>query len=290
MSTAWLGVRPLFIDQEGTLAAEPPSVAAARNRFTDRQQLAEYAVKNLDLVRVWCAGRGLRVQFRPERLRAKALARLLYLLSDCGDVRVGLDYFRDGWHHELVGHGDAARQRIVALVEESASFGVAGAVLAKAVDLDELRGRNPLHDLVQSWHGRLDWRQFGLLLERTRDCTGGRFVLFEHDRDRAAFLFRDFGAGLPHWAKDSLARSNGRALGDLHPDPFGKATTVAYRQALESLSPSAAAMDANIRWPGHGMLRSRYWRLLLPVMDPAGRFWLLSASLADTGIDLRKAG
>ena len=289
MTSYWLGTRPMFIDQEGTLGVQPATLAAVSGKFADRQQLAEYAVKNLDLVRVWCGTRGLRVQFRPDRISANALTQLLYLLSETPDTRVGFDYFRDGWHHELVGNGHAAIARVVALVEE-ARIDATGSVLAELVDPAALSAHNPLHDLIENWRARVRWREFALFIDRACERSGGRFVLFEYDRDRGAFVFQDFGAGIPEWAKHSLANFRGRALADLHADQFGRSCTFAYGEALEKFSPTVQVVDANIRWPGYGTLRSCYWRLMLPMTDPAGRFWLLSASLADAAIDLRKTG
>jgi hypothetical protein len=127
-------------------------------------------------------------------------------------------------------------------------------------------------------------------MRRAYERTGGRFVLFEHDRDRDAFLFRDFGVGIPEWAKYSLATFRGRALGDLHGDHFGRSCAFTYRDALQKLAPTVQICDANIRWPRYGTRRSCYWRLVLPMVDPAGRFWLLSATLADAAIDLRNVG
>lgn len=285
-----LGTRPLFIDQEGTLRVEPAPVAALNRRHWNGERLAEYAVKNLDLVQVWHGRRGLRLKFRPERISAKALTRLLYLLSDAPHTRVALEYFGDGWHQELVGDGHAAIARLVALVEETMRSDASGAVLFEPVDAAALRDRSPLHDLIVNWRARPGWREFGLFVERARERSAGRFVLFEHDRDRGAFLFRDYGTGIPEWAKHSLAAFRGRALADLHADQFGRSCTFAYRDALEKFSPTAQVVDARIRWPVYGTRRSCYWRLILPMADPAGKLWLLSASLADAAIDLRKAG
>ena len=92
----------------------------------------------------------------------------------------------------------------------------------------------------------------------------GRYVLFEHDRDRHAFVFRDFGAGIPEWAKYCLSGARGLVVENLHDDPFGLACTVAYRQTLEKFSPTLQVVDANIRWPKYGTLRSCYWRLMYP--------------------------
>ena len=282
-------MRPLFIDREGVLSAEPPVILAHNEGSADRQSLAEYAVKNLNVVRAWPGPRGLRLQFRPERIGAKTLARLVYFLWDGPDSRVLLNYFRQGWHHELVGNSQAAIARILALVEE-AKIDASGAVLAQSVDLAILRDRNPLHDVVQHWKRRLGWRDFASFMDRACEHSGGRYVLFEHDRDRHAFVFRDFGAGIPEWAKHCLAGARGLPVENLHDDPFGIACTLAYRQTLEKFSPALQVVDAKIRWPQYGTLRSCYWRLMLPIADPAGKLWLLSASLADTAIDLRHAG
>ena len=281
-------MRPLFIDREGVLSSEPP-VVVALNGPADRQSLAEYAVKNLNVVRAWPGPHGLRLQFRPERIGAKTLARLVYFLWDGPDSRVLLNYFRQGWHHELVGNSQAAIARILALVEE-AKIDSSGAVLAQSVELAMLRDRNPLHDVVQHWKRRLGWRDFAHFIDRACEHSGGRYVLFEHDRDRHAFVFRDFGAGIPEWAKHCLSRTRGQLLDDLSDDQFSRACTFTYRDVLEKFSPALQVVDANIRWPQYGTLRSCYWRLMLPIADPAGKIWLLSASRADTAIDLRHAG
>lgn len=290
MKTISPGTGPVLINHEGVLEEELHYSFSANDRPLDARQLAEYAVKNLHFVRLCSNPRGLRVQFRPDRVRPGALARLLYVLSDCRDVRVVLDYFSDGWHHELVGGGAAARNRILALVERATTADASGAVRWRTVEPGTIRGRSPLFDLVESWQSRLGWRDFALFLDRVGERTGQRFVLFEQDRDRADFLFRDFGVGMPEWAKRSLTQFRGRGVADLHADSFGRSCNFAYRQTLEQFAPTVQMVDATVRWPGYATLRRRYWRALLPLSDPAGRLWLLSASLPDADIDLRKAG
>jgi hypothetical protein len=277
----------LFIDREGAVRSEPDDVAALRGNFADERQLTEYAVKNLDVVRVWPGRRGLCVQFRPERLGMKALAQLVYLLSDARETRVVLSYFHLRWCHEIVSSTERAVARILALVDV-VKVSSSNAVLAQPVELAALRG--PLHDLVQHWKRRLSWRDFAQFVDRACEYADGRYVLLEHDRDRHAFVFRDFGAGLPEWGKHCLSANRGRLLDDLPDDQFGRACTLAYGDALDKFSPMLQAVDANISWPKYGTLRSCYWRLMLPVTDPAGRIWLLSASRADPAIDLRNAG
>jgi hypothetical protein len=282
MKDSFLGTRrPFVIDPEGRLRLAPALGLPDRPADIRRPELA------YDQVRVWRTERGLRVRFRPDRTSAQALTRLLYLLAEWPS-RVALEYSTDAWKHELVSTGQAAVARVVALDAMRADD--TGAVLFESVEPGLLRDQSPLHDLVDHWTARLGWRDFACFVDRASERASGRFVLFEHDRDRNTFLFREFGAGIPEWAKYSLATFRGRALGDLHGDQFGRSCTVAYRDALEKLSPTVQRVDANIRWPRYGTRRSCYWRLVLPVADPAGRLWLLSATLADAAIDLRKTG
>jgi hypothetical protein len=278
-----------FIDREGMLCSELENVVALREEFVDERGLTEYAVKNLDVVRVWPGPRGLHVQFRPERLGMKALARLVYLLSDAQETRVVLSYFHRRWSDEILTSTERATARILALVElvrEPSS----DAIFARSVQLDALHSRSPLHALAQHWKRRLSWRDFAHFVDRASDYADGRYVLFEHDRDRHAFVFRDFGTGLPEWGKHCLSTNRGRLLDDLPDDQFGRACSAAYGDTLDRFSPMLQAVDADISWPKFGKLRSRYWRLMLPITDPAGRIWLLSASHADPAIDLRHAG
>lgn len=290
MTDLSLSTRPLFIDQEGTLRVEPAPIAVSNGQFGNGRRLGDYSVKNLQRVQVWRGSRGLRVRFRPDRMSAKALTRLLYLLADAPHTRVALDYFTDAWHHELVGNGGAAIARILAVVDEARRTDATGAVLFRPMTPAALRDCSPLHDLIEHWRARFGWRDFALFVDRARERSAGRFVLFEHDRDGDAFLFRDFGIGVPEWARHSLVAFRGRGLAELHADQFGRSCVFAYRDALERFSPSVQVVDAKIRWPAYGTRRSCYWRLMLPMADPAGRFWLLSASRADAAIDLREAG
>jgi hypothetical protein len=278
-----------WIDPDGALQAEPRRALVLHNRFGTGLPLQDRAAEDLEIVRLWRGDRGLRVRFRPARIGDKALTRLLYLLAEW-PMRVALEYFIGGWRHELVGNGQDAVARVIALGDEAMRTEATGAVRFEAVEPATLRDRSPLHDLVENWSPRFGGRDFAPYLSRASERAEGRFVLFEHDRDRDAFLFRDFGAGIPEWAKYSLATFRGRALGDLHGDQFGTLCSLAYRDALERFSPTVQMVDANIRWPSFGIRRSCYWRLALPMVDPAGKFWLLSATLADAAIDLREAG
>ena len=271
----------MLIDQEGSLRVAPALGVLDQTIVGGRLQDASHQVH------VWRSDLGLRVRLMPDRTSARALTRLFYLLAEWPN-RVALEYFTDAWKHELLGNGSAAIARIVAL--EAMRADDTGAVLFELVEPATLRAQSPLHDLVDNWSARFGRGDFARFMERASERTSGRFVLFEHDRDRDAFLFCDFGAGIPDWAKYSLATFRGRALGDLHGDQFGAACNFAYRDALEKLSPTVQMVDANIRWPRYGTRRSCYWRLVMPMADPAGRLWLLSATLADTAIDLRKAG
>jgi hypothetical protein len=277
----------LWIGQDGALQSGSRRALVLRDPFGTGGPPQDRAAG--DVVQLLRGDRGLRVRFMPARVGDKALTRLLYLLAEW-PRRVALEYYIDGWRHELIGSGQDAVARVIALGDEALRTEATGAVRFEAVEPATLRERSPLYDLVENWSPRFGWRDFAPFLSRASERAEGRFVLFEHDRDRDAFLFRDFGAGIPDWAKYSLAAFRGRALGDLHGDQFGAACNFAYRDALERLSPTVQMVDANICWPRFGVRRSCYWRVALPMVDPAGSLWLLSATLADAAIDLREAG
>lgn len=279
-------MRSVFIDAGGHVHSALPAAISDGQAALGAEGLARYAVKNMEYV--WAAEgpSGVSVHLRPSRLSPSALAAVFYYISDVNPDRVALTYFTDSWRSELVPGCLRGIARLAELVE-AAGVGQSRNIVAQEISLRDHNAAGELQALTTLWKPRVTWREFADFLGKVSEQTRDRYVLFEHETAQDTFVIRDFGAGIPDWGKDYLASAKGRSIEDLPDYDFRRFCASKYQKAVRDLSPRLEKIDARIYWPRHGTRTSKFWRLTLPVIDPADRIWLLSATAADANINLR---
>jgi len=280
-------MRAMYIDESGDLQHALPSSVAVGIPTLGIDGVSRYAVRNMGLIWAIETRNGLAVHLRPSRISPTALASLMFFILDSDPDRVVISHFTDEWRSELVRGAKAAVDRVSNLVQAEDVAQARGIV---AQDVALTTGANDrLVSLAREWKPRVTRHELKAFLADACARSDGRYVLFGHDQDRQTFVVDDFGAGIPEWGREYLAASRGRGIESLPDYDFRRFCTSRYSRVVEEFKPRLEKIDARIYWPQFGTRRSTYWRLTLPIAGPDQKMWLLSATAADAGIDLRRA-
>ncbi len=114
----------------------------------------------------------------------------------------------------------------------------------------------------------------------------GRWMVFDVEaKSKRVDIFRR-GAGYPMY--DPVLSGPSKKNVDELQDPIYRDWVLkSIRQVAESGEPDFSDVDAYIAWPRFGDMRTRYWRMIVPLGRSNGSTRLLAASGSDSGIDLR---
>ncbi len=280
-------VLDLFFDEHGEQrdAASPSlrrSLDAAESGFDFRR----FMIVNAGWVSVVRADKDLVLALRPAKVSPKAFAGALFFLADQRDLPATLEVH------------DGTRQTRYPFASIGALVSAACEIAAQAQDagVDRFRRRAasreaarkaPLAvELVRIWReldGVLDMERMWRLLNKG---FGGRYIVISPSR--SGFEVDAMGAGFSELARYWRSK-NGRVRVVDQPDVrYGRWVSNAYEDALNWGAPLVEQVDCDIEWPQEGTRRHCYWRVIAPFRSAAGSPALLSVSLPDSGISLRR--
>jgi hypothetical protein len=251
---------------------------------------SDYTVKNLALVVLRAQDSIVEVRFRPTVVGDVALAGAMYWIGDYRPERTLLCHFDDNtnaWRHSVGGRWDRTLNRISYLVS-AAKAQASKAVVTKELSPEQLPRNSCLSKALSQWKaasGFYERSAFHVLLGATLE---NRYVVCSTPRRSQDFIISAVGSGLPRFAHEWLSRTIGKRAQDQPDSHYGQSCVNTYLQVLERNQPLLEDVDAIANWPDYGPTRRRYRRLILPFRDEKGVTRMLSATLPDSDIDLRK--
>jgi hypothetical protein len=254
---------------------------------TRERTLEDLAIINVGVIAVDISEDALHVRCRPAVVSGRAIGALTYLLLDHASSPVTISWYNRDWE-----------------VEHAPNALTAVSFVSYALELKGYWSPGSTHERIYTQHSRQaeqKWHQvralvspltsglhapqtYAALLDRP---LGGRWTIFDFDKAQGT--------------ADMIARGNGYPV--LHPifstsekcqdlQTLGDAQYRAW--VLDCLTCVAASnrprfddVDALVDWPRFGTMRTRYWRLMVPLVSRGRVCRILSASGNDSGIDLR---
>ena len=281
-------MQTLLFDDRGELwDAKSRTLAESLQASLSGEDLLSYVVRNLDFIAIADNNGSLRLRLRPAVVSQMALGALLYWLHDRVVERALISFLDGEWTHELVASRDDAVRRLLARVKHKAADRD-GDFLDRPRPLHELPDGSPLRAVLNAWadcRGRFDAERLRPVIQR---ALNGRFVLFEATPYSPSLHVKDVGAGLSKSAEYWLSRTKGLRVEDQPDYAYGKWVAEAYRQVLSTGEPSLADVDAVITWPQHPRIGYRYRRLLVPFEAQRDSTLVLSATVIDPDVNLRR--
>jgi hypothetical protein len=279
----------LFDDKGQTWDAASPLLAEELSSWLSGDELLKYVVRNLGFIAVNASGGGsVRLRLRPAVASPLALSSVLYWLYDQTIERVLISTLDREWSHELVRSREEAIRRLLACVtarpeERRDDF------LKEVLPLQALPAVSPLRALLNAWSdcgGKYDRERLDPLLEK---ALGRRFVLVEGTADAPSLYFKDVGPGLTTLADFWRSHSTTLRVEDQPDYAYGKWVSGIYREVMASGQPSLEEIDAIINWPEDPYRKVyRYRRLVVPFRGERNSSLVLSASLMDPEVNLRR--
>jgi hypothetical protein len=278
----------LFDDQGEMWDAKSHRLAEVLQASLSGEELVNYAIRNLGYIAATEIAGSVRLRLRPEVASPTALSALFYWLYDQTIERVLISFLDREWSHELVRSCDEATRRLLARVSAKPEDRH-GDFLKVALPLQSLPLSSPLRSLLNAWadcDGKYDRERLDQVLEKALDR---RFVLVEGAANSPSLYFRDIGRGLTTLADFWLAHAAKLRVEDQPDYAYGKWVSGIYREVLDSGKPSFEEIDAIINWPEDPYRKSyRYRRLVVPFSGEHNSTLVLSASLMDPNVNLRR--
>jgi hypothetical protein len=252
----------------------------------DAQRLEDFGTLNVGLILVEIQPDGIRIKCRPAILSQRAVATLGYWLLDHPDGNIAITWFDKAWDME---HAPDARTAI--------SF---------VSYLLELKRRTPLPpaERIRSQPSLQASRRWNQVKSRVSALTGaphqnpdcaaildplffGRWTILEVERATSTIEILARGQGYP-LIDPMFARSGVRkTLETLADEGYRKWVESGFLEVATTGRARFDDVDAIIHWPRFGDLRTRYWRMAVPLRSSATSVLVLNASGNDSGIDLR---
>lgn len=241
-----------------------------------------YAILNIGYVGVNERRRGPHVQYRPKTIADGALAALLYYLFDNAERPIIISWYGDVWSIERAPNGRVASTFICHSLDSRHPL----------VGKDRIKTSPSLKALKRWGDGRE--RIEASLRAGSRELTDcldllfwGRWMLLDVNVAKQDVSIAERGAGYPMYDPILSQKSKSASMSDLQ-DPYYRQWAMNSCLAVASSNtPTFDEVDAHIAWPRIGDMRSRYWRMLVPLYRSATSTRLLAASGSDSGIDLR---
>jgi hypothetical protein len=251
----------------------------------DANRLEDYGILNVGLIIAEARRETIAVKCRPAVLTDRAIATLDYWLLERPRVPVAISWYNGTWEHE---RAPAARTAV--------SF---------VTYLSELRGRPPLPaeriraqpslQAARTWQrlkaeaamlttGRMTEERYGRVLN---PIFHGRWTVFDVATGTAKIEVVASGNGYP-CLDPAFTPSQGRERFEMLADRgYRDWVTAGYLDVARSGRSRFEDVDAIVEWPRLGDLRTKYWRIVVPLHATGERCLILSASGNDSGIDLR---
>ena len=248
--------------------------------------VAEYAIQNLGFIAVSVHETQLHVRLRPSVVSARALSELSYWLLDRQRLPVTVSWFDQIWQLERTADARAAISFVSYVLElrnlQHADTGPRIKHQPSRHAAQKWRDVEPQimrHAAMQTGDASVD-----VLLDR---LFHGRWSLFDVDTAADTVQPARRGAGYPPLHPSFSNRGPLRGLESVADEQYRIWLHSCYLDVAINGRPRFDDIDAIITWPRFGDMRTRYWRLLIPLSRSTGLCRILSASGNDSGIDLR---
>jgi hypothetical protein len=256
--------------------------------FTDRQTAIDWAIRNIGLVLINTADRGVRVRLRPEKTSSGALSETLYLLAEARIRRSAVSCFGTQWEHRLFATTQCAAE-FLATLSIAISTEKQNDFQRREIDPDLLTQGCDLHILLERWRNFNTNITLQELVNELPPLLRDRAIILEASGRNSRLVIRHVGRGFrifdPRW----VARAPGQDIEDQPDFRYGLWAALSYRKSLQSGLPTIDDVDAIVDNPyTQTRNRGRYRRLIVPIARPDGSKLLLGCSTLDSTIDLRR--
>jgi len=276
----------LLIDDQGEIW--PGDSRKLREAFDSPYsggEFIEYSVKNLGFVAVNDYGGSAQVRVRPGFTTEKALEGLKVYLRRPRISRVVISRFEKGWQDELTLARNAERRLDELLSAQGPK--IIEDHLSRPLPTDVLASRPLLADVFETWPYLAEQYATDTLVRLLRSVLDERIVVIGRSGNQDGLHFQEFGERMfPHYETWRMC-----AVGapiDEQPDrSYGRWISGVYTSTLATRAPRLDAVDAIIRCPLRGAVRSRYRRLIFPLPANSTGDLLIGGSIEDNTIDLR---
>jgi hypothetical protein len=253
---------------------------------SDSERLEDAAVRNIGLIVVKHTGGAINIRCRPAVMAERAFGTLGYWLWEHPGLPVTIDWYDQSWKAEWARDARTAVSFLSYMLELKRPLTV--------TPTERIRSQ-PSVQAARHWQqvrarvaalpvGELDPKVCTRVLD---PIFMGRWMVAEIAPPGEDVCIVARGAGYPLLDQFFSARTPHRTLEEL-PDPKYRAWVVSsFIDVVNSGRPRFDDVDAIVDWPRFGYLRTRYWRMLVPLTRSSDRCRILSASGNDSGIDLR---
>jgi hypothetical protein len=285
-------MRRWLIDDFGTLhrsGVEPLALSLGLPAATiapDLQHYETYAIVNLGMIVLESATELITARCRPAVVSDRAVGTLSYWLLDHPGRSTRIVWHDSDWLEERARDGRAAIALLSYLLELKRVRPLAGANrICSQPSVRAARLWQGMKSQIAAVTARpLPRGAYAPVLD---PVSSGRWTVVEVDATTGDVRVVDQGSGYPVLHPIFDATAAGRDLQSLADTQYRDWVSAAFVRVANSGQMSFDDVDAIIHWPRFGDLRTRYWRILVPLPGEHGRRRVLSISGNDSGIDLR---
>ncbi len=249
-------------------------------------RLEEYAIRNIGLVAVAVSETAVAIKCRPAVLSDRAVGTLSYWLLDHARLPVSITWFDNCWDVERVPDARTALSFLSYLLElkREPSFRPADRICVQPSVQAARRWQQMKGQLASLTAGPLDIPRCARVLD---PLFFGRWTVVEVNAAEAKIDVLGLGGGYPLIDPVFAATDARRPLEGFADEGYRAWVTDGFLDVAKNWRPRFEDVDAVVMWPRFGDLRTRYWRILVPLRATGARCTVLTASGNDSGIDLR---
>lgn len=279
------GSRWLF-DDAGEVVASGSNAIAARLGLALREGLEDYAVETIGWIALSLRRDVFHVRCRPSVVSERAMVALLYWLLDRPSRPVAISWLDHVWSIERAATTRAAVSCLSYLLELKGRppQSVGPRIVMRPSAQARQRWRTVEGAVMQTSQPGCDAPSLYAVLD---DCFTGRWFINDYDRATGHVRVHERGSGYPPLDPVFTCKERGFGLDDISDTTYRAMVADSLRDVAEHDRPRFDDIDAVIHWPRFGDIRTRYWRIVVPLASSPTSCRLLSASANDSGIDLR---
>jgi hypothetical protein len=249
-------------------------------------RLETFAILNVGLIVAEAQANAIIIKCRPSILTERAIAMLGYWLLDHAELPVSISWYDRDWDVEHAPDAKTAISFVSYLLE-----------LKRRTPLpptERIRSQ-PSIQASRRWHqvkqsvgaltaGPIEDIRYANVLD---PLFQGRWTIFEvaPSTNKIEILFR--GNGYPLLDPMFAASHDRKSLEPIADEQYQAWVRDGFLEVAKTGRPRFDDVDAVIRWPRFGDLRTRYWRIAVPLRSTPATTIVLNASGNDSGIDLR---
>jgi hypothetical protein len=285
-----------MIDDQGNLHTAGPRALAQilgiptqgpGNPETRTRTLEDLAIINVGVIAIETTNGALSVRLRPTLMSSRAVGALAYFLLDHANQPVTISWYNTTWNIEYAANAVTAMAFISSVLELQGHW-------LSASEHDRIQYR-PSPRAERKWHevsalvspltsGQPAYETFSAILDRP---FAGRWSIFEFNPRTGTAVVACRGNGYPMLHPIFSPSNKGHDLEMLADRRYRDWILECLKNVADTDRPRFEDVDALVDWPRFGTLRTRYWRLMVPLTSSSGVNRILSASCSDSGIDLR---